>query len=157
MRPTLTLLGEKAREAITKGVKAIHDPVRRTMGPEGKNGLIYRTHNRGHRITNDGFTIAEVQEPKDEFIKIASSAFKEAAKKTNQKAGDGTTSTTVIAGKLINDAFSSIADEKTDFELVGVSASKIVVIALKKKIISTIPLIKEAIAKQTKKIKTIVS
>ena len=89
MRTTQTLIGEKARAAITKGVNAIYGTAGRTLGPNGKNALLYRSFNRGSRITNDGYTVAEVQEPKDIFVRLAAQTFKESCKRTNEKVGDG--------------------------------------------------------------------
>lgn len=103
MKNTQTLVGDKARVAIRRGVNTIYDPVKRSIGPAGKSALLYRTYNRGSRMTDDGVSIAEVQEPRDPFVRLVSGAFKEMAKKTVDKVGDGTTTTTVIGGKLFND------------------------------------------------------
>ena len=155
MRKTETLLHGQARKKILRGVNEVYDAVRLTLGPEGASALIHRSFNRGSRITNDGVTIAKCVEPKDEFENLVATAFKEGASKTGERAGDGTTSTTVIAGKLINDAFGFLKDdEKASVQLRGME-SKMGSIALKKYLLSSIPKIKEAIKEQTKKIKTI--
>src|SRR3990167_7616774 len=107
-RPTLQKLDKEARQVILDGVNKVYEPVRRTLGPAGTNALTYGLYGRSHRLTNDGVTIAEVIEPLDEFENLAAKAFKDAAKKTNEKAGDGTTTTVVIAGRLINDIFTQI-------------------------------------------------
>src|SRR5574343_252421 len=99
MRTTRTISGSNALKAIHKGVNAVYKPVSVTFGPEGKNALLYRTMNRGNRITNDGVTVAECQEPRDQFERMAAQTFKESCKRTNEKVGDGTTCTTILGGK----------------------------------------------------------
>ena len=153
MRKTEVRRHGEARKTILKGVNEIYDTVRLTLGPEYGTALIYRSFNRGSRITNDGVTIAECIEPKDEFENLVATAFKEAAKKTGQRAGDGTTSTIVLAGKLINDAFSSLKDD-SGIQIRGMENSKVGTISLKKHLLASIPKIKEKIAERTQKIKT---
>ena len=110
MQTTKIKTGNEARKAVINGVNAIYDPVKLTIGPSGGNALMFRTYSRGPRITNDGVTIAEVIEPKDEFTKIVADAFKESCKRTNELAGDGTTSTTVIGGHLLNKVFEQLGE-----------------------------------------------
>ena len=153
MKPTKTILGAKAREAVLLGVNSIYNPVKLTLGPEGKNALLYRTMNRGNRITNDGHTVADCQEPKNIFVRMAAEAFKESCKRTNEKVGDGTTSTAVIGGKLFNDVYNLLSEGQT--ELLAKNSGKIGVITLKKKIIETAEKVKEEIKKSAKKIKTL--
>jgi len=71
-RPTKVILGEKARQVILRGVNIVYDAVRLTLGPQGANALLYRTYNRGGRVTNDGHTIAQVIEPRDESEALVS-------------------------------------------------------------------------------------
>ena len=97
MNVTKTRLHGQARKTIVSGVRAIYDPVRLSLGVEGANALVHRSFNRGSRITTDGVTIAKVICPKDEFENLVAVCFKEGSSKTGEKAGDGTTSTTVIA------------------------------------------------------------
>jgi len=121
---TLVKLGDKARAAILRGVNAVYEPVRLTLGPEGGNALMYRTYGRGPRITNDGVTIAEVIEPKDEHERLAAHAFKEMAKRTNERAGDGTTGTIVIGGALINELFNKTDEVEAGFKTAAASPVK---------------------------------
>lgn len=151
-QPTKTLLDTKAQEAIVRGVRAIYEPVRRTLGPSGSNALLYRTYNRGSRITNDGITIAGVIEPKNEFDQLVSSTFREAAKKTNEKAGDGTTSTVVIGGKLILGMFDTLSESSS---IIQTNSSKKSVIALKNELIEAKDKVIEKIKERAKEIKTI--
>src|SRR3990167_8783117 len=101
-QPTPVIFDNKAREKILKGVNIIYEAVRRTMGPQGANALIYGLYSRPYRLTNDGYTVAEIIELKDPHEKLAAAAVQDAAKRTNLLAGDGTSATCVIAGKLIN-------------------------------------------------------
>lgn len=101
-KTTPVLLDNKAREKILRGVHILYEAVRRTMGPQGSNALIYGLYSRPYRITNDGYTIADIIELKDPHENLAANAIQDAAKRTNLLAGDGTTATVVIAGKLIN-------------------------------------------------------
>lgn len=158
MRTTEVRRHAAARKVILRGIKEVYDTVRLTLGPEGGNALILRSFNRGSRITNDGVTIAKCIRPKDEFEALVAEAFKEGAAKTGERAGDGTTSTTVIAGKLIIEAFKLLpaTSDKEDVEFNGVSSNRRVgVVSLKKKILASISPIQEAVKKVTKKIKKV--
>ena len=109
MKNTKTKLESQARIKILRGVNAIYYPIRLALGPASGRALIHGKYGRGPRITEDGDTIANSIEIKDEFEKLAADAFREATNKTNQKAGDGTTTTTVIAGSLINKIFLNLS------------------------------------------------
>lgn len=152
VRPTKTIMGAKAREALRRGVNAIYEPVRRTFGPEGRNALLFRTMNRGNRITNDGVTVAECQEPKDQFVRMAAQTFKEACKRTAEKAGDGTTGTAIIGGKLFNDLY-SLLDESAS--TIGTKGSKRGVMTLKREILSAAAEIKAQVTAAAKKVETL--
>lgn len=151
MRSTQTLLGAKAREAIYKGVNAIYAPVSRTLGPEGKNALLYRTFNRGSRITNDGVTVSEVQEPKDPFVNLAANAFKEGCKRTNEKVGDGTTTTACIGGKLFNDIYEQMSENSSVF----IQKQSVGVMSLKRQILESAEKVKEEIKKRAKQVESL--
>lgn len=151
MRPTKTLTGQKAREMIWQGVNAIYQPVALTLGPEGKNALLYRTFNRGSRITNDGVTVADTQEPKNPFVNLAANAFKEGCKRTNQRVGDGTTTTAVIGGKLFNDIYNQLSEGKSEF----VQKATLGVMSLKRQILDSATKVKAEIKKTAKKIETL--
>lgn len=143
-RPTTTLMGVKARKAVLEGVNAIYEPVKRTLGPEGKTALLYRTFNRGSRITDDGVTVAECQEPKNPHVRLVAQAFKEACKKTVDKVGDCTTTTVVIGGKLYNDVYVFFADGITEFTAKK-QTNSIGVVTLRRNILATAEKIKAAI------------
>ena len=152
-KPTKLKLGEEARKAILKGTNMVYDAVRLTLGPQGGNALLYRTFNRGPRITNDGVTISEVIEPKDEFEALAANAYKESAKRTNEKAGDGTTTTIVLAGVLINKIFSKLSNSSAIKS--KLSKDENGVMAIKSQILSEAEKIKTEIGKRAKKVETI--
>ena len=101
MKPTLIAQDGKALQFIKEGVDLIYGAVRRTLGPEARTTLMYRTFNRGPRLVDDGFYTSECIVPKNPFVKLASEFFKEATMRTNRRVGDGTSATTVIAGKLL--------------------------------------------------------
>ena len=150
-KPTKILLGNKARQAILRGVNIIYDAVKLTLGPESGSALMYRTYARGPRIVDDGHTIAQVIEPKDEFEALVANTFKETAAQTNQRAGDGTTTTMVIAGKLINDIFSKLSD--TEFSYA--SSSKLSVRKTYRELMALSKQVQEKIKQRSKKIETI--
>ena len=80
-KPTPVLFDNKAREKILKGVHIIYEAVRRTLGPQGGNALIYGLYSRPYRVTNDGHTVANIIELKDSHEKLAASAIQDAAKR----------------------------------------------------------------------------
>lgn len=134
-RPTKTLMGKDARKAVLAGVNSIYEPVKRSFGPQGKSALLYRTFNRGSRITDDGVTIAETQEPKDPHVRLAAQAFKEACKRTVEKVGDGTSATAVVGGRGFNDIYVFLSESGSDF-MAG-SKGKIGVVTLRNQILHT--------------------
>lgn len=135
-RPTITLEGAKARAAVLRGVNSVYSPVRRTLGPEGKTALLYRTFGRGSRITDDGVTVADTVEPKDPHVRLAAQAFKEACKRTVEKVGDGTTTTAVIGGRLMNDIYSMTEGNSSEFTA-RKSSQSIGVATLRARILAT--------------------
>jgi chaperonin GroEL len=151
-RPTKTLLGDKAHEAIFRGVNAVYEPTRRTFGPEGKNALLFNTFGRGPRITNDGVTVGGSQLPKDPHIRLVSELFLEACKKTNEKVGDGTTGTVIIAGALYNKIHS--IQKKSGGGMVDRAESK-GVMTMKREILATTEKVKKAIREAAHKTETI--
>ncbi len=142
-------MGAKARKAVLDGVNAIYLPVRTTLGPQGKMALLYRTYGRGPRMTDDGVTVSEVQEPKDPFINIVASTFKEMAKRTVEKAGDGTTTTVVIGGKLMNDIYAMMSEGETNMTK---HSGRLGTSTLRRNILASASKVKEAIKARAVKI-----
>lgn len=107
-------INAQARRKILSGVNKVFHAVRLTLGPEGRNALLPRSWNRGPRITNDGITIMEnARLLKDPHERLAAEAYTEGSKKTNELVGDGTTTTAVIAGHLLNQVFGQLSDQDT--------------------------------------------
>lgn len=153
MRPSKTILGEKAQEAIYQGVNAIYLPVKETFGPEGKNFILPRTMNRGLRLTNDGYTVAENQVPKNTLVRAAAQMFKESCKKTNERVGDGTTCTTILGGKLFNYIYSTSNEGYSS--ILGSSVGKKGVMTLKREILAAAEEVKNKILEKAKKVETL--
>ena len=100
--------GVEAREALKKGVDQVVKAVGITLGPKGRNVVIDKSYG-APQIINDGVSIAKEIELKDEFENMGAQLVKEVASKTNDVAGDGTTTATVLAGALIDEGFKNLA------------------------------------------------
>lgn len=100
--------GVEAREALKKGVDQVVKAVGVTLGPKGRNVVIDKSYG-APQIINDGVSIAKEIELKDEFENMGAQLVKEVASKTNDVAGDGTTTATVLAGALIDEGFKNLA------------------------------------------------
>lgn len=153
MRTTKTLLDQEARKAIIDGVNAIFLPVRKTFGPQAKKALLYRTYNRGSRIVDDGHTVADVQEPRNQFVRLAAQTFKEACKRTNEVVGDGTSGTTIYAGRLMNDVYKILSENSSSYMKSG--TGKIGVMTMRQKILDAAEAVKKQIREASTKIKTL--
>ena len=150
MASTKILVGSKAQEKILAGVNAVYEPLKLALGPNSARAMMYRTYNRGPRMTEDGYTISGVIEPKDEFEKMVKDVFDEAVRRTNEEAGDGTTSTAVVAGALINGGFSLLSGrEKAIITEGGESPKKI-----RAKILELSKVVQEKIKERAKKVET---
>ncbi|MCX7844853.1 MAG: chaperonin GroEL [Candidatus Bipolaricaulota bacterium] len=102
------IYGEEARRKILAGVEKLANVVRVTLGPRGRNVGIEKKFGSPD-IVNDGVTIAEEQEYKDPFENMGAQLVKEVASKTNDVAGDGTTTATILAHALIKEGFKMVA------------------------------------------------
>ena len=102
------LYGEDARKALQKGVDKLADTVKITLGPKGRNVVLDKKFG-SPLITNDGVTIAKEVELEDPFENMGAQLVKEVATKTNDVAGDGTTTATLLAQALIADGMKNIA------------------------------------------------
>ena len=94
------IFGSDAREQILEGVKKLSAAVRATMGPKGRNVLIEKSFG-GPTVTKDGVSVAKEIELEDPFANMGAQLVKEAATKTNEAAGDGTTTATVMATAIM--------------------------------------------------------
>lgn len=104
--PNKTLFGKEAREEVKEGMRIVHDAVAPTIGARGRNAVIHRFGRP--KITNDGVSIARAIDPADPFHKMGADLGKEAAEKTNDKVGDGTSTSIVIEYALIVEGMKEI-------------------------------------------------
>ena len=102
------IFGEQARKALQTGVDKLANAVKVTLGPKGRNVVLDKKFG-APLITNDGVTIAKEIELKDPFENMGAQLVKEVSVKTNDAAGDGTTTATVLAQALINDGMKNVA------------------------------------------------
>ena len=100
--------GAEARAALEAGVNKLADTVRVTLGPKGRNVVLDKSYGTP-LITNDGVTIAKEIELEDAFENMGAQLVKEVATKTNDVAGDGTTTATVLAQAMINEGMKNLA------------------------------------------------
>ena len=100
--------GAEARKALEAGVNQLADTVRVTLGPKGRNVVLAKSYG-SPLITNDGVTIAKDIELEDAFENMGAQIVKEVATKTNDVAGDGTTTATVLAQAMINEGIKNLA------------------------------------------------
>ena len=102
------IYGEDARRALEKGVNQLAETVRLTIGPKGRNVVLDKKYG-SPLITNDGVTIAKEIELKDPFENMGAQLVKEVASKTNDVAGDGTTTATMFAQDMIHEGIKNVA------------------------------------------------
>ena len=100
--------GADARTAMVEGVNKLADTVRVTIGPKGRNVVLDKSYG-APTITNDGVTIAKEIELEDAYENMGAQLVKEVATKTNDVAGDGTTTATVLAQAMINEGVKNLA------------------------------------------------
>ncbi len=100
--------GEEARRALEAGMNALADTVKITLGPKGRNVVLDKKYG-APLITNDGVTIAKEIELEDPFENMGAQLVKEVATKTNDVAGDGTTTATLLAQAIIHEGMKNVA------------------------------------------------
>lgn len=104
----IIVFDEAARKALMKGVNALADPVRVTLGPKGRNVALGKSYG-GPAVTKDGVTVAKEIEVKDPVMNVGAQMIKEAATKTNEMAGDGTTTATLLAQSIVREGMKNVA------------------------------------------------
>jgi len=134
------IFDEKARLALKRGADQLANAVKVTLGPKGRNVVIDRSYG-SPIVTKDGVTVAKEIELEDKFENIGANIVKEVSAKTNDAAGDGTTTATVLAQAIINNGLKLVA--------AGVNP-----IEIRKGIESRVAQIVEALKKMSKSIKT---
>ena len=136
--PKILKFDDEARRALEAGVNKLADAVKVTLGPKGRNVVLEKKFG-APTITNDGVTIAREVELEDPFENMGAQLVKEVATKTNDVAGDGTTTATVLAQALVREGLRNVA--------AGASP-----IGLKRGIDKAVAAAVEAIKKQAKEI-----
>ena len=102
------IYGEEARKALQNGIDKLSDTVKITLGPKGRNVVLDKKYG-APLITNDGVTIAKEVELEDAFENMGAQLVKEVATKTNDVAGDGTTTATLLAQALVREGMKNVA------------------------------------------------
>lgn len=102
------LFDEEARNALKKGVDTMADAVKVTLGPRGRNVLLEKSFG-APEITNDGVTIAKEIELEEPYENVGAQMLKDVATKTNEDAGDGTTTATLLAQSIIHEGIKNVA------------------------------------------------
>lgn len=108
--------GEEARQQMLKGVNYLADAVSVTLGPKGRNVVLSRSFGTP-TITKDGVSVAKEVELADNFMNMGAQIVKEAASKTSDVAGDGTTTATVLAAAMINEGIKAVVAGMSPMEL----------------------------------------
>ena len=108
--------GEDARTRLKKGIDTLADTVKITLGPKGRNVILDKKFGPP-QVSSDGVTIAKEIELEDEFENMGAQLLKEASKKTNDDAGDGTTTSTVLAQAIVEEGFNDRATSHSSLEL----------------------------------------
>ncbi|MEI6596676.1 MAG: chaperonin GroEL [bacterium] len=129
---------EKARGALKRGVDQLANAVKVTLGPKGRNVVIEKSYG-GPTITKDGVTVAKEIELEDKFENIGASLVKEVASKTNDVAGDGTTTATILAQAMITEGLKMVSSGISPIDLrKGIEDKVAMVVANLKKMSKTI-------------------
>ena len=134
------IFGADARSKMLNGVNILANAVKVTLGPKGRNVVIDKSFG-APRITKDGVSVAKEIELKDKFENMGAQMVKEVASKTNDEAGDGTTTATVLA--------QSIVTEGTKFVAAGMNPMDV-----KRGIDQAVQVVLEDLNKRSKKVKT---
>ncbi len=121
------IFGEHARQALMRGIDKVANTVKVTLGPKGRTIILDKSSSP--LISNDGVTIAKEIELKDKFENIGAKLIKEVASQTQDKAGDGTTTATLLAQLMINEGLKNIAAGSNPIEIrkgIEIATEKIV-------------------------------
>ena len=107
--------GKESREKLLKGVNELADAVKVTLGPRGRNVIIEREG--APHITKDGVTVAKSIEFSDSTVNLGAQIIKEASQQTADNAGDGTTTSTVLAQHIFNEGMKQVEKGANPIEL----------------------------------------
>ena len=114
------IFNTEAREQLRQGVNALADAVKVTLGPKGRNVIIDKKFGAPH-ITKDGVSVAKEVELEDAVQNMGAQLVKEVASKTNDQAGDGTTTATVLAQAMVNAGMKNFHVAKIKYDEVDVN------------------------------------
>ncbi len=114
--PKQIIFGEEARAALKRGVDQLANAVKVTLGPKGRNVVIGKSYG-GPVITKDGVSVAKEVELEDAYENIGAEIIKEASSKTNDAAGDGTTTATVLAQAMITEGLKLVSSGVSPIEI----------------------------------------
>jgi chaperonin GroEL len=129
----LIMYSEEARHSLKHGTDALANAVGRTLGPKGRNVALDKKYG-APTVTHDGVTVAKEIELDDPFENIGAQLLKEAATKTEDDAGDGTTTATVLAQAIINEGLKNVASGANPMQMkLGIDKAREVVVATIKK------------------------
>src|SRR3989344_653377 len=129
------IYGEKARQALLRGIDKVADTVKMTLGPKGRNVILDKPGSP--TITNDGVTIAKEIELKDKAENVGAKLIKEVASQTQEKAGDGTTTSTLLAQLIISEGLKNVAAGSNPIEIrkgIEIATEKVVEYLKKKSV-----------------------
>ncbi len=121
------IFGEEARAALKRGVDQLANAVKVTLGPKGRNVVIEKSYG-GPTITKDGVSVAKEIDLEDKFENIGAQIIKEVASKTNDAAGDGTTTATVLAQAMITEGLKLVSSGISPIEIRRGIESKVALI-----------------------------
>jgi chaperonin GroEL len=107
---------EEARRGLERGLNALADAVKVTLGPKGRNVVIEKSFG-APRTTKDGVTVAKEIELEDKFMNMGAQLIREVASKTNDEAGDGTTTATVLAQAIVREGMKAVASGRNPMDL----------------------------------------
>src|SRR5881397_387673 len=108
MTAKLVIYDEEARRALKSGIDALASAVKTTLGPKGRNVALDKKFG-APSVTHDGVTVAKEIQLEDPFENMGAQLLKEAATRTNDVAGDGTTTATVLAQSIVNEGLKNLA------------------------------------------------
>ncbi len=123
------LFGDKARQRMLVGVNVLADAVKATLGPKGRNVVLEKSFG-APTITKDGVSVAKEIELEDKFENMGAQMVKEVASQTNDQAGDGTTTATVLAQSIVNEGLKAVAAGMNPMDLKrGIDKTTIAIVA----------------------------
>jgi chaperonin GroEL len=129
MAAKIVQFGADARERIMAGVDILANAVKVTLGPKGRNVVIEKSFG-APRTTKDGVTVAKEIELEDKFMNLGAQMLREVASKTNDEAGDGTTTATVLAQSIVREGMKAVAAGRNPMDLKrGVDKAVVAVVA----------------------------